>query len=293
MKKSTTMDCAMTGKAGSNVEDFMIEDLSYEKDVQRSVPFEEVVIKTPLEIIEKFTVSVRSDPTIVWRRQRASSWGLTPSLFRLKQKSKEWHSIEYFLLRNFEKSNTRWVREQYAEDFMHRLALAQHHGLPTPLLDWTESPLIALFFACLDAVDSPNDIHDGAVWRLQTNYVSLIVSEQQIDRTNLPTGVQMPKIPEGTAKGLNGNFDTFLFYPPRLHARQVNQLGAYTVHPNPTSEETTDFATSHRREVSLKKDVIPKAIKHETFAKLWSFGVRYESAFPDVLPPIKRTRKFG
>jgi hypothetical protein len=60
MKKSTTMDCAMTGKAGSNVEDFMIEDLSYEKDVQRSVPFEEVVIKTPLEIIEKFTVSVRS-----------------------------------------------------------------------------------------------------------------------------------------------------------------------------------------------------------------------------------------
>jgi hypothetical protein len=34
MKKSTTMDCAMTGKAGSNVEDFMIEDLSYEKDVQ-------------------------------------------------------------------------------------------------------------------------------------------------------------------------------------------------------------------------------------------------------------------
>jgi FRG domain len=144
MKKSTTMDCAMTGKAGSNVEDFMIEDLSYEKDVQRSVPFEEVVIKTPLEIIEKFTVSVRSDPTIVWRGQRASSWGLTPSLFRLKQKSKEWHSIECFLLRNFEKSNTRWVREHY-----------------------------------------------------------------------------------------------------------------------------------------------------ETFAKLWSFGVRYESAFPDVLPPIKRTRKFG
>jgi hypothetical protein len=88
--------------------------------------------------------------------------------------------------------------------------------------------------------------------------------------------------PEGTAKGLNGNFDTFLFYPPRLHARQVNQLGAYTVHPNPTSEETTDFATSHRREVSLKKYVIPKAIKHETFATLWSFGVRYENAFPDA-----------
>jgi hypothetical protein len=51
------MDCAMIGKGCSNVEDFMIEDLSYKGDVQRSVPFEEVVIKTPLEIIEKFTVS--------------------------------------------------------------------------------------------------------------------------------------------------------------------------------------------------------------------------------------------
>jgi hypothetical protein len=230
MKKSTTMDCGMIGNGCSNVEDFMIEDLSYEGDVQRSVPFEEVIITTPLEIIEKFTVSVRSDPTIVWRGQRASSWGLTPSLFRLKQKSQEWHSIEYVLLRNFEKSNTRWVREHYAEDFTQRLALAQHHGLPTRLLDWTESPLIALFFACSDAVDSPDDIPDGAVWRLQTNYVSLILTEQQIDRANLPAGVEIPRIPEGTAKGLNGNFDTFLFYPRRLHARQVNQLGAYTVH---------------------------------------------------------------
>ena len=44
--------------------------------------YETVQIKDVLDLIKRFTVSVRPDPSIVWRGQSSSEWGLTPSLFR-------------------------------------------------------------------------------------------------------------------------------------------------------------------------------------------------------------------
>ena len=248
------------------------------------MPYETKTIEDPLEIIREFTVSVRPDPSIVWRGQSNSEWGLIPSLFRSKPKWRDWTwaSKEAALFRYFEKSNAKWVREHYAEDLLESLTLVQHHRLPTRLLDWTESPLIALFFACLDSMDAPDKMPDGAVWLLRTNFVRFSLSREKGKRLDLLDGTSTPAIPDNTPNGLNGEFGTFLFYPHRLHARQISQFAAYTVHPNPAPQASGDLCEVLRPEEHLTRYVVPAAIKHKTFSKLWSLGMRYENLFPDA-----------
>jgi hypothetical protein len=114
-----------------------------------NMPYNTEKINDPLDIISHFTVSVRSDPTVVWRGQTYSEWGLTPSLFRSEPKWSNWtwDSKEDALLRYFEKSNAKSVREHYAEEFIERLTLAQHHALLTSCSDASEmcAVLTALF----------------------------------------------------------------------------------------------------------------------------------------------------
>jgi hypothetical protein len=254
------------------------------KCYQSNMPFTTEKIDDPFEIIREFTVSVRSEPTVVWRGQSWSEWGLTPSLFRSEPKWRNWtwDSKEDQLLRYCEKSNAKWVRDHYPEGFVEHLTLAQHQRLPTRLLDWTESPLIALFFACSDVVDAPNEVTDGALWRLHTNAVRLRLGEDNEERRRLPDGTYTPAIPAHTPNGLNGEFDTFLFYPKRLHARQISQLAAYTVHPNPSPGSSGDFSRKLRPEENLVRYIFPAETKHKVFAKLWSLGIRYENMFPDI-----------
>lgn len=48
-------------------------------------------------------------------------------------------------------------------DVPHYISLAQHHGIPTRLLDWTHDPIKAAFFAAGEATQAENDI---AVWAI-------------------------------------------------------------------------------------------------------------------------------
>jgi len=115
-------------------------------------------------------------PYIIYRGQRNSDWPLRTSLDRLFLSSKN-HLPKImdaadFLIKFKYSTRGRLSSEWIPKDDNSWWALGQHFGLATPLLDWTESPFVAAYFAFLKSANKSNDKYPKRViWALDPNEI--------------------------------------------------------------------------------------------------------------------------
>jgi hypothetical protein len=85
---------------------------------------------------------------VLFRGQRRSGWVLEPTLARINVRNKgdSRLDVEKELVRGFRRQYMPHLNQQLTDDW-EVLAVAQHHGLNTRMLDWTQNPLAALWFA--------------------------------------------------------------------------------------------------------------------------------------------------
>ena len=182
-------------------------------------------------------------------------------------------NMERNLIKQFKKYAHRDVVEQDTE--WHWLSVAQHHGLPTRLLDWTYSPLIALHFATAD--DEKYD-RDGAIWKVNYADVHKLLQKEQNDSLDeLGSRIFTAEALAKTIKDLEAldsrsapGFDIAIFFePPAIDDRIVNQFAYFSVLSKPDLAMDDWLKMSYvKGAVEATKIIIPKELKWEVRDKL-------------------------
>jgi hypothetical protein len=192
--------------------------------------------------------------------------------------------LEGHLLRNFKKYAHRSVVEQ--DSLWHWISVAQHHGLPTRLLDWTYSPLIALHFATWEM--DKHDV-DGAVWKVDYAKAHQLLPRRvrdALDREGaqiftvemLSETVATLRDLDGLSSPGGGEFVIF-FEPPSLDDRIVNQFAYFSVLSR--ADVTMDEWMEAHPGI-WTKIVIPKDLKWEVRDKLDQSNITERVLFPGL-----------
>jgi hypothetical protein len=197
----------------------------------------EIEIRSLGDLVDRVTpqvpdrVSGRRRDTGVYRGAADASAPLLTSLDRLggTHPPHTKADLEEHILRNY----MRYARQHVGsgtENDWEDLISAQHHGVPTRLLDWTYSPLIAAFFAT-----RPSHTAEcrRAVWRLDWQKVHRVFGFPQLGLLVRDLEATLPGDGHTTPFKLFGDRDTPAFAclvaPPSIDARIVAQAAAFTI----------------------------------------------------------------
>jgi hypothetical protein len=213
-----------------------------------------------------------------YRGLSCASYDLKTSLMRVGGPYAE---MERHLLRNFRKYAHRDAAS--GDSVWNWLALAQHHGLPTRLLDWTYSPLVALHFATEQLSDYPVD---GIIWCVNYALSSAFMPEKlRAILLNEGSNVFTADLLDLAAGSLQ-EFDTLdpspfvvFFEPPSLDERIVNQFALFSLISNPSV--SLDEWLADKPEL-YRKIIIPASLKKEVRDKLDQANLTERVMYPGL-----------
>lgn len=206
----------------------------------------------------------------VWFRGHADeSWKLQPYFLRLKNPPSEMNYIKKF------KQSGTLLLDPKPNSLLDWLLIMQHHGMPTRLLDWSESPLVATYFCVNQHLDK-----NATLWMLrpvELNKISNVVPDYKYDIPSIEDNILQTYTPESLASERTSKLLPIAAIFPRNNQRMQAQQGVFTI--------------SHRNDKAIEeignkkhiwKYVIPADCKSKIQNELKSLGFGKFQLFPEL-----------
>ncbi|MEK7288746.1 MAG: FRG domain-containing protein [Planctomycetota bacterium] len=203
-----------------------------------------------LEIVsQKFFTKSRGQ--WVFRGHSNKNYELVPSVGRKGHTSKSIAQYEASLFDSFRREAGAYISPSPSDEW-EWLSVAQHHGLPTRLMDWSHNPLVALYFSVLG-----NQAADGQLIALNAP-------------RKAPTSV-LSQSPFKLAKPMK-------YYPNIVSPRIRAQEGLFVAFSNPEAPLDQKL----RDDWSIERLAVPAAAKGRLRYEFFRLGVHESSMFPHL-----------
>ncbi|MEM6394117.1 MAG: FRG domain-containing protein [Planctomycetota bacterium] len=213
--------------------------------------------------------SIRDDweGELWWRGQSSIDYKLVAGVYR---QDRGIRAEQNLCLRFRQQARTRHASCPNDNDFAAWLFLAQHYGLPTRLLDWTESPLVSLYFSVVG-----NPAKDGVIFALHPRDMNRATNG---DPTLVPLSSSPAKELIYAAFDDNVVMGKHLaILSNELDPRMLVQQGVFTIHG--TGE---DLSRVDKLGGVLTRFIVSSNAKSRIAAELDWLGVRRRTLFPDL-----------
>ncbi|MGA9045297.1 FRG domain-containing protein [Sulfuricurvum sp.] len=208
----------------------------------------------------------------IYRGHGDERWKLEPTVDRIVGDSSSYIREEHLTRFKYETRSRRGNNPPELKDDNDWWALGQHHGLLTPLLDWTQSPFVALFFAVSTALkEKTKKCSVYALWQGGVNIINENIKESD-------------KI-----ENINNRKPTVKIFRPLSdeNNRLVNQRGLFTRGPNNmTLEEWVPKFSQNIERINnlmiLIKITIPSNDLENCLRYLNRMNINDSTLFPDL-----------
>ena len=268
-----------------------------------------------LEIIRKLDKAYAKDGGLnnpvsskfLYRGMAHKSWPLLPGIFREIGTAYEgWEagthkyltfSTEQRILQHFRQEAAAYVTQNRDESDIWWVELAQHYGVPTRFLDWSENPLVALYFAC----ENNSQQEDAVVWMLNRYVKELdpayaFIEDEAARRQAISNLIGLTEC-QGGACQLSPLRLPFLYSPYLFDGRMSAQSSWFMVWGNnmrpfqqmvdyqnymKLPEETCALCAGDDSDDFLFQYIIPVCAKQQIVRELDMLGINGKTLFPGL-----------